>query len=553
MKIRIFALICLSVALSTAAQTLSTEITVDRTIVPEQTASAPLPSISQTAVETPVFAERLSLSEPYETYNFQARADSIMPPMVTGLPAAPSQRGYVTAGYFPAYRLALRAGYRIVDSKKTLLLASARFNGFTYHDPELKSGNALTDNDFDVNARLLQRFGRHVIDLQADFGCIGVKYPGGYSNSVSQSYNSGRARLKIGRTEQRFGYHFNCGVDYLAAKDSIAVPLYPETSLVEPASQTFLTAALGAYVSTKTGAHTFAFNGYLSYLKQNGYHILVDMPMLIKGGPEYTYRSSKLTARAGLSFQIATGTDNRQDDDWIRIYPDIELRWMPWRQVALYGRISGDCGLNSLRRQLDYCPFTTPFALYDPRFDKESAVVGVDFGRPDALRAHIEGEASHWRGIAMPNSIYNYSYFKQGSVDCTKLNIGAGYTVRALMNLSLDVDYTMFVTGDDKGSPKNPDNPSSIFDVKLSISPLARLNVGIRYHLRTNRHAVADWPDMRFDLGNVSNLNLAGTYRYNDRLTLGLTLENVLCHRYLVMPTIVSPSMTGMLSATYTF
>lgn len=54
-------------------------------------------------------------------------------------------------------------------------------------------------------------------------------------------------------------------------------------------------------------------------------------------------------------------------------------------------------------------------------------------------------------------------------------------------------------------------------------------------------------------LGNISNVNIGGSYRFDSRLTFTLTLDNILCRRALIMPGLRQAPVTGLLGAVYLF
>ena len=114
------------------AEDLSTEITVDRTVVAELPAASPLLSVFPSLLPVPASDVNIRPAQYGQASNFTPIAGHTDTPLFTGLPAPDGYRGYFWAGYFPAYNLGAAAGYRIIDKENTSLGAAVRFDGSSY-------------------------------------------------------------------------------------------------------------------------------------------------------------------------------------------------------------------------------------------------------------------------------------------------------------------------------------------------------------------------------------------------------------------------------------
>lgn len=137
------------------AQDMSTEITVDRTIVPRKQEASPLPSVVPSLLPSEGFRSKLGLTEYSAPVSFMPLASPSMAPSYTGIAGAYPYKGYAWLGYFPAYNLGVGAGYSIISNSSTHLGVAAQFNGFSYHSTSVAGDKGTAKNN--------------TIGMQADF------------------------------------------------------------------------------------------------------------------------------------------------------------------------------------------------------------------------------------------------------------------------------------------------------------------------------------------------------------------------------------------------
>ena len=120
----ITSILLLQAVLAGTAQDLSTEITVDRTVVTELPVAAPLSSVFPSMPADNGNKFSVKPVQYTQWTEFQPAASTFNTPLFTGFTPAPGYRGYILGGYFPAYNAEAAAGYRFIDTKDSQLGAS---------------------------------------------------------------------------------------------------------------------------------------------------------------------------------------------------------------------------------------------------------------------------------------------------------------------------------------------------------------------------------------------------------------------------------------------
>lgn len=541
---------------SLSAQSLTTEITVDRTVRPEQIAAAPLQTAQpQTLLPTP-FGGDLTLSHYDGAYGLHAMPDSISTGTDAGLPETPATRGYATVGYFPLYRLMAQAGYRFIDTPKTLLTASARYGGYSYHDQERGDNKSVTNNNFDVNARFGTLLGSHRLDIQADLGIIGIKHPTGTSDVQTQCYTSACALLTFGRDTRRYGYGIKLGVDYLGtAKDVVYGALTQNVVSVVPAEgddNTIFDGTLYGHLKTSE-AGAVSLDARVRHLNCGSYC----NPTIYTFTPAYTYSKRAIRLRVGLNVNIAIGSNDYMNDDIVRILPAFDIAWQPTERVCLYGRYNNGMEHNSLRERLNYSVFAPAVATGIPvRAVDCDAEAGLRVGRPDALRISLRSgyrDAGAAQRLTYDYNVPTYISFDSGDTS-TMLwgEAGVGYTVKPWYELSIDACVRLNQEGEGHYATDTPDRAGLICKVRVSARPLSTLTVGLGFEHRGSRRCYG-YGEEYIDLGDVNDLSIDGIWRYSSTWTFTAAIDNILGKRHSVLPGLSSPGITGLVSATCRF
>lgn len=597
-KYKIYVMLLAAGALAPGAamgQTLSTEITVDRTVATEQTQAAPLASVRPAILPAPSYTTDMELADFWGDNLFAGRPGQVTPYLHPGLPARSPYRGYATLGYFPAYRLWAQAGYGIIDTDNTLLQLSARFGGMSWNsrfDGTSESAKStVSSNSLEVNALLYQRLGAH--SLRADLGYTGAfernpAYNGGDGN---QNYSGVRFNARLDRREQAFGYGARVYADYFgASKDLQAV--VGNQKVFKPAANTVIGAELKGRLGGDAiaGLLTLGISsvdrkgdvancvtedwGYGHY----GPGILIS-PLGSKRNTVFSatlaarHRGSHFEVEAGARVDLASGTAH----DKFNIAPQVKLTWNATDVMKVYVSADGGTTLNTLRERFDRTPMAPAWGVDRLQRVPIRGRAGFSYAPGVGFRAGFE--ACFQRSIGAPMMLMEEALRPQpgdiASVVYAPMNLkgawfegNVGYSIPSFYGLDLDLRMRFNFNkkpvlsvessnpySEEWGMPENPDRTRWALDFSAKATPLEKLSVRLGWQLRTDRmvYYVDHRDGNNYNLGAINNLNIAGEYKLNDRMTVGLQLENLLCKRYFIVPGVQSASLTGMLGATICF
>lgn len=594
MKLRntITALLAMAVA-GAQAQTLSTEITVDRTVTPLQTTATPLASVQPTLMTATPLSGELSLSDFGGDAFFSAQPDSVIPYLYSALPARSPYKGYASLGYFPVYRLGAQIGYALIDNEQTLLLASARFGGMNWHSDANDSGNSNTvsDNNFNIAARWLQRLGEHRLGAFAEFSSTYTKNLTIVGKPGNQNYTGIRAGLNLSRRADGFEYAAKINFDHFGASKDLATE-FNDGSFFKAASNTVFQAELSGRLGHDKIAGDISAGVSTVSRKGGVVHCVLENwghghwgPGLAALHPESsnntvgtfklaaTHSSRHLVLRVGLRADIATGFK----PDRFNIAPDVELAWLPTGVTRVYLSASGQTSLNTLRERFDLMPFAPAWSVDRLQRVPLQAKAGFSYHPGRGFRAAFEG--CFQRSIGAPMlliySPLNLAFDDKRSLTYAPMNLkGAwiegriGYSLPEFYGLDIDLSARANINrkpvfsietsdpyDEEWGLPDNPDRAKWVVNMSASANPIEKLTVGIQWNLRAGRFVYYD--DHRdgsnYGLESVNDLSINGLYRVNERLSVGLQLENILCHRYFLIPGVQGASLTGLLGATLRF
>lgn len=134
-----------------AAQDITTEVVVERTVEPVEHAATRPSALVPTLSLTPVAPVSLSTAH-YSGLAPVVRSFSRLQPVEGAAnPERGPWRGYLSVGYFPLYNLGIAAGYRAIESDNQTLDLHLNFNGFSYKPWEEVTRN-YSYNGADIGA-----------------------------------------------------------------------------------------------------------------------------------------------------------------------------------------------------------------------------------------------------------------------------------------------------------------------------------------------------------------------------------------------------------------
>lgn len=385
--IKPYTLLAAIVALNASGQSLSKEITVDKDVVPQEreasrmvlTPKLVLPAIQQKSLRWSDRGVAASVSPTVATLPPAAYASSITPS---------PYRGYVMAGYFPAFQLGVSAGYKLIKTDNSDLNVWMQYDGSSvkrkapfnsgkkigYYSPD-EGKTTYNTQDVGVGVGGSHTFanvgtlsGRVAYDLSS------FNLPTLISKGFNQNVN--RFDIDLGWQAQAgaFDYSVNLGYDYFhlskVKDESITTNDFADNTrratildLSSRNEKTLSASFSGRYAISEfwhvgadidftdtdrsAGENIFEvvsgtwpddsenFNGpYISHeglkygLDDVGYNITEMHPYL-------RWKNDNLIVKAGVGIQIAGG-----DCGSNRVRPDLRVDWTPSASFAIWGQLN---------------------------------------------------------------------------------------------------------------------------------------------------------------------------------------------------------------------
>ena len=529
----------LAVAGAASAQDITTEVVVERSIQPVERAASRPAGLTPALILPPVGTVTLSTAS-YTGLSPVVRAyTSLQPAQGADVPAESPWRGYVSLGYFPVYNLGFAAGYRAIYGENSTLDLHASFHGFDYKawehaDEKNKYNGGTVGADYTLRPNAGSQ-----LTASADYtyASAATYY------TTAQSRNAGR--LSIGWQSEFQGLEYSAAVR--AEIDAFGDTRFDlgsvDTSFDGLRQQLYgidLGAALPFGEDNKAGADISAT---FMHSKCDD-RFAADAPTLgiVHLRPYYALRAGQVSASAGLNIDFFTGGSGSK----VHVSPAVDLAWTPASVVALHVTASGETGFNSVRAMLDQCPLLPAlgsFGRYRVPYDLSGAIT---VGPAAGFTATLAGGYSHAKDVLMPD--LNMLSQPMGERDAKgwHASVELGYEQR-LFSVGASAGIASSDAADGKGYYLCTDGARWQIKASGTVRPVERLAVGVDYTFRSHRHTPVT------SLGCVSDLALRATFLFTERLDVFANVENILGRRYLIVPTISSQKIHGLVGATFRF
>lgn len=517
-----------------AAQDIATEISVDRTIVPEQR-DAERPAGFVPAVQLPAAELRpLSLHEYLKASELTNIVPVLEPARYADTIATTPYRGYAALGYFPIYNLGASAGYRFIDSHDTRLGAWMQFDGTSYKGRDASDDLTFSNNSLNIGADFNRLFkaGHLAVGAGYMYGRTGIPTLGdGYHSNVSRVEADASWWGRVNTVTYRAGFDF----EHFAFNGCFGEQRY--------------TAELGAMIGGGQGH------------PGGGLEIKGDF---LSGGngqltfrPYYSYASSSLTAHVGLKADVATGSldfgDGAYSPSRFHLAPDVLLAWTPSQMFAAEARVSGGSRLNTAAACYDYSPFMTPQEMLPYSHVPVDARLRFAVGPVAGVTFTLFGGYSMADDWLMPSLVERNG---RAVNSCAPVDIKGwlagvevGYRWRDIVEF--EATAQMAPQRSDRGWYLWLDHAQYVVDAALKVRPLDRLDIDLGYEFRGRRMLYA--PQTALNLGNKSDLSLGAAYRISEPLSVWLRAENLLCRRYDILAGVPSQGIKGLVGVSYKF
>lgn len=509
--------LCAMGVLSLNAQSLNTEITVDRTVRPTLTASQPLHSV-RPSVQQPQFnQDALSLSNFGGDVLFGAVPSGISPFLADGLPVKSLYKGYVTAGYFPLYNLSLQAGYRFVDTESTFVTASVRFNGMSYHARTGLGKGTASENTFGLNGLWLQRLGQHRLAVTMDYSHAAVKTP----VADDENFNSIIAAADISRKTDGFGYGATVSIDRLAATNDNTI---------------FKVSLLGSGDVASSGK--FEVKADYNHLSRSYYSGVGFFTFT----PAYRFAGEHFQGHIGVGLNLAHGVENSK----FNMAPYVRIAWLPSGMTSVEFTATGGRRFNTLRSIYEYSPFMSSFCVEQLQRTDCDLGVALRCGGQSGFTAGIAGKYARHKNVQMPMvEVAGIGFVATKLTEAyAKVNLGYG---SSFYGLRADVEARVNASGENDGSPDQLDRPKYQLSAAISAQPSEELSVSLDWRFKSGRRCGV------YNLNNISDLGFRSTYAVDERLSLAFSVDNILCRRAEIFPGLTAPALTALVSASLKF
>lgn len=548
-SIRYTAAACLmAVAAAATAQNLSTEVVVDRTIVPAERAAVRPAGLIPVLVLPPAPSVALDRSY-YTALSPVTRSYTRLDPAAGSMAATPSPyRGYADLGYFPMLNLGLAAGYRIVDTDRLRLGIDLMATG-EYYKPDNAPGihNAMQSWTGEAAAGLSWR--------ATDTGRLSARLTLGLRNNGTPFYH----HVSTPSGSLSLGWDARAGiVDYSAGIGADVEKTYNtyqyETNLSDQDPQKIFGLSQQRYrVSASASAPLFA--GSRAGLDVDADFVHTSGNEVGKGPddatlgtvgikPFYSLTMDAFTARIGVKVNLAAGGTGSK----VHVAPDLHLQWAPSRVFGVWADVTGGDVMNPLSAVRDLCPYI----VFDRAYGRSNVPVAVEGGfnvgpfRGFSVRLYGGyAEANNWLMIddAIMEPYYGFD------IKGWKAGLALGWEWRFI---KASVSGEVSPGTRDSSWLRNRDHARYVIDASVEVRPVEPLTLSVSYGCRASRN-IFRRDGRELSLGDVNNLNIGASYAFTPAFTVFGRVENLLGHCYMMLPRMMSQKQTGLVGVALKF
>jgi len=527
-------ILAITAATSAAAQDLSTEVLVDRTVVPaERGATRPaglspqlvLPSVTPMSL-TPV--DYTGLSTITRSYSRLSPA--------AGIPAAEKSpyRGYAGLGYFPALNIGASAGYRFIDNERMSLNAALQFDGESY-----KPLKDFDNKQQSWSGRLGIGFGYKMNKASVLSASVAYEYLNQQS-LLWQATSTSAGRIGLGWRSLAgiFDYAIEASLGFESNADAKQTNMVSDTGFATAkglGQQEYKIDAQASAPIMDNSRAGLALNA--DFVHTSGLMPGIDATLGTVGVmPFYQLTLSNLTARVGVKADFAAGGEGS-----VSVAPEINLQWDAAELASVWANVSGGQVMNpfsAVRRICQYQIFEAPFgrSRVPVQFD-----AGINFGPFSGFTAGIFGgyaSAKEWLMLNM-NNVQPFT-----TRDITGWHAGLRLAYRHRY-FEAEASVQAAPSAYDRRWVDFTDGAKYIVNAAVTAHPIERLDIELGYELRSHRSAF-DAPGDRLNLGNKSDLRAGAAFRITPAFTVFARAENLLGRRYMLLPHIHSQAQTGL-------
>lgn len=507
------------------------------------------------------------------------------------------RRGYFNFGIGTNLNMNGDLGYHILSTEKDKLniwYSHRSTNGnVTYIGSErIEDGQKvkakLNDNLGGVDYR--HAFDKLLLNLGAKYGYSAFNYYGMPFNSISSSTpsywmdNADRTKNQGNQTilvkagvESKEGASVGYLLDLQYINFSHKYGLNPAKS--GPTEHTFeagfdLNAGFGGNQRIGLGGTIEYFNyglkgmgmpekvGEGSYVDESAYYEFENHAEVTLS-PYYKLEGENWNVKLGVNVMYATGEKSK-----FMASPNVSADIEVADKTILYVSATGKMYSNSMYETSLVNRYINPNRELLPSRNWVDGVLGIKSGVAPGFWFDVFGgyKKTSDEVFFVPSSfMLDKGWFSSVSrslqADADKLFAGVSlkYSYQQLIDLSLKGVYNHWKVT----APKNDTYSDNMKDIKaygkpemeitagITVRPVKNLSVALDYYLATGRYSLVNTENVK--MKNINELNLTGSYAFNDTFGLYVKLNNVLCQKYEVLYGYPLQSFSAMIGVNLNF
>lgn len=543
--------------MTAAAQDLTTEITVDRTVVTDLPDAEPLKSVFPVMPQLPATDFRLQPAMYSRASVFSPLAGNLNAPLYTGIHAPLDYRGYAFGGYFPAFNAEAALGYRFVNTAATQAGAALSYNGFSYKSGLSEPKTTVSSNTFRAQADASHRFDAGAtVTASVDYMYSALKSPLFAAEAQKQNISAFRASAGVSGGK-RIAYDIYLGYSHFGLGKDI-VNRYG-TNIAPASDDRFGIDGSVSFAMGHEGNTAFALGLGTDFLKSTGFKPgefdvtpVDETSGIIKINPALRYAGKKASIKIGAIINFGVNSQ----DKVFHIAPDMTLCWTPSAAFDAYVTADGGERFNDLRWQYEQSVFAAGATASTRSFTKLRSRIGFN--------AHLFNDfrIGAFAGYGYVNNLPVYALTLRGA-DATGSALlplifdterakswyfggNIGYDFRRYASISAEGRYYT------KGDFSSADRAHMVLDASLKIFPIEKLSFEATYTLRARRHYTAPLVGC-VNMHNSSLLGLTANYAITERFSAFASVRNLLNRRCLSTPLVESRPLHGLVGVSYLF
>ncbi len=549
--------LCLTATAAAGAQNLNKEITIEKEIVPEQRAATRL-NVAHITIKPDVRRTDLKFS-------YRDLPVALVPGLTLLDPAATAPaitlspyRGYVAAGYFPAFNASVSAGYNLIADSTTVLNAWVQYDGFSYTGDDFSGNDSrVIDNTADAGLSLTHFFSNwQRLAVDATFGYSAMKHPDLYLKSHRNTRFGLDGKWISG--DEKSGYHIDLKLGYFGN----SFKNQEEQDLPDAVKEMNFGLGFGINYGGFRADLSGSFLNYNSFNLVEG-NVSNSLPFINSGNgktngvitlrPGYLFENDAFRADLGVKVQYTVNSGKN-----FHVAPDVRLALVPSSKFSAYANFGGGEHQNTLLSLFEVSHFMQPFAAHNNSHIPFTADLGFVIGPFSGASFELFGGYAKANDWLMPVYTRQTCFFVP--VDMKGWHAGARVRYDYRDIASLNVSLEVAPQDKNEGYYLWRDRAKQVLDIDLTVRPMERLTINAGWELRGDRQ-MSSWNMSEsslnryetIDLDAVSNLKAGASYRITDAFTALVRGENLLNKKWQDVTMTPMQGITGLIGVEYKF